>query len=283
MGITVSFCIVNWNTSSLTVQLIKSIYQTVKNNSFEIIVIDNNSTDDSVEQIEKFFAEVILIKNHKNKGYGAALNQGIKISKGKYIMALNSDIIFLDYALDNMVSFLGKHQEAGTVGPILLDKKGNIDYSFGRFPKPWLIIIEQLLGKLTPKKIRPLPLEGKPDSFEFGWMEVDNIKGACMLVPRKVVESIGLFDENFFAYFEESDWCLRMEKSGFKRYLISNAKVIHFADSSFGQIPVKARRYFEESKKIYLEKHYGKIVSSIFGCVNAWAKLRHKVKILSFG
>ena len=114
-------------------------------------------------------------------------------------------------------------------------------------------------------------------------MEVDNIKGACMLVRREVCDEVGLFDESFFAYFEESDWCFRMKSRGFKRYLISNAKVIHFADSSFGQIPKKAKSYFENSRNKYLEKHYGKVLTNIFVCANAWAKLRHKLKEMCLG
>ena len=149
--IDVSFCIVNWNTANLTSQLIESIYNTVKKNSVEIIVVDNASTDGSVELIGNKFSELTIIKNVKNVGYGAALNQALRISKGKYKLILNSDIILLENALDNMVSFLHEHPEAGAVGPVCLDKKGNIDYSFGRFPDPWLLILENLLGKLTPK------------------------------------------------------------------------------------------------------------------------------------
>jgi GT2 family glycosyltransferase len=281
--IDVSACIINWNTLDLTSQLIESIYDTVKRFSIEIIVVDNASTDGSVEYIENKFPMVTIIKNSKNVGYGAALNQALKISKGRFKMILNSDVILLENALDNMVNFLENNRDAGAVGPICLDKGGNIGYSYGRFPKPGLMILERLLGSLTPRFIKPPPLEGKPEMDMGEKMEVDNIKGACMLVRREVCEEIGLFDETFFAYFEESDWCFRMKKRGIKRYLVLNSKVIHLSDSSFGKIPEKARIYFENSRNKYLEKHYGKVLTNIFVCANAWAKFRHKIKKLFLG
>lgn len=282
-SIDVSFCIVNWNTVNLTSQLIESIYNTVKRVSIEIFIVDNASTDGSVKYIENKFPMVTIIRNAKNVGYGAALNQALKISKGRYKMILNSDVILLENALENMVNFLENNRDAGAVGPICLDEGGNIGYSYGRFPKPGLMILETLLGSLTPRFIKPPPLEGKPEMNMGEKMEVDNIKGACMLVRREVCEEIGLFDETFFAYFEESDWCFRMKKRGIKRYLILNAKVIHISDSSFGKIPEKAQIYFENSRNKYLEKHYGKVLTNIFVCANAWAKFRHKLKKFCFG
>jgi hypothetical protein len=281
--IDVSCCIVNWNTLNLTLQLIESIYNTVKKLSIEIFVVDNASTDGSVKYIENRFPIVNIIKNTKNVGYGAALNQALQLSRGKYKLILNSDIIFLENALDNMVVFLENNQDAGAVGPICLDQEGNVVFSYGRFPKPGLMILERILGSLTPRFIKPLPLEGKPETNMGEKMEVDNIKGACMLVKSEVCDEVGLFDESFFAYFEESDWCFRMKNQGFKRYLISNARVIHFADSSFGQIPREAKSYFENSRNKYLRKHYGKVFTDIFICADAWAKFRHRLKEICLG
>jgi len=275
--IDVSLCIVNWNTVHLTSQLIESIYNTVGNLSVEVFVVDNASVDGSVEYIENNYPEVIVIKNPKNVGYGKAHNQALRISRGRYKLILNSDVILLENALKNMVDFLDKNSDAGAIGPICLDKRGNIGYSYGNFPRPGLWILERLLGSLAPKFIKGPPLEAKPEINMSEKMEVDFIKGACLLIKKEVCEEIGLFDEDFFAYFEETDWCFRMKKGGIKRYLISDAKVIHITDASFGNVPDKAKKYFENSKKIYLEKHYGGSVALVFSWANEWANFRHKI------
>ena len=276
--IDVSLSIVNWNTRDLTSALIDSIYNTVKKLSVEILVVDNASTDGSVEHIVRYYPKVIVIKNVNNVGYGRAHNQALRISKGRYKMILNSDVLLLDNALENMVAFLDENKDAGAVGPICLNRDGSVGYSYGNFPRPGSLILERWLGSLAQEFIKAPPLEGKPEENMDGKMEVDYIKGACMLVRKEVCDEVGLFDEDFFAYFEESDWCFRMQKRGFKRYLTSNAKIVHIADASFGKVPEKARRYFENGIKTYLEKHYGKILTSIFVGANAWGNFRHKMK-----
>jgi GT2 family glycosyltransferase len=277
-SIDVSLCIVNWNTKSLTSQLIESIYKTTKTLRIEIFVVDNASTDGSTEQISNEYPEVKIIQNNINVGYGAALNQALIMSGGRYKMILNSDILFIDESLEIMVSFLDNNQDVGAVGPICLDKEGNIEYSGGYFPRPGRMILERILGSMTPNFIKPPPLQIKPHVHDSGQVEVEYIMGACMLIRAEVCDEIGLFDQEFFAYYEETDWCFRMMKRGVKRHLISNAKVIHYHDASFSQVPEKKNNYFEDSKIKYLEKHYGKAIAKAYICANAWADIRHKIK-----
>jgi GT2 family glycosyltransferase len=276
--IDVSLCIVNWNTKYLTAQLIESIYKTVKNLSMEIFVIDNASTDGSKDYISDNYPEVVIIENSINVGYGAALNQALKISCGRYNMILNSDMVLLNKSLEKMVMFLDTNQDTGAVGPICLDKNGDVGYSCGYFPKPWLMILERLLGSITPKCIEAPPLQVKPKIDGDSKIEVDYILGACILMKKQVWDEMGLFDERFFAYYEETDLCYRMMQKGHKRCLLPGAKVVHYHDASFSQVPKKSNKYFEESKIKYLEKHYGKIIAKLYICANAWANIRHKIK-----
>ncbi len=282
-SIDVSLCIVNWNTVDLTSQLIESIYNTVKNLRVEILVVDNASKDGSVQYIVTRYPAVTIIENDLNVGYGPAMNQALKISTGKYIMILNSDVILLEDALEKMVTFLENNRDAGAVGPICLDIEGNISNSYGRFPRPGLMILEKILGSLTPRFIKPPSMEVKPSLNLCEKIEIEYIKGACMLVRREVCDEIGLFDERFFAYYEETDWCLRMEKRGIKRYLVSGAKIIHLYDASFSKIPAKSAIFFENSRKAYLEKHYGRPLTKIFVCANKWANFRHRMKTTLIG
>lgn len=278
--IDVSLCIVNWNTKKLTMQLIESIYKTVKRLSIEIFVVDNASLDGSVEEISNNYPQVNIIKNTINVGYGAALNQALKKSCGRYKMILNSDIIFFNEALENMVMFLDTNKDVGAVGPILLNKTHDIGESYGNFPRPLLMILERLLGSMTPKFIMPPPLCTKPNADLDRPITIEYITGASMLVRKEVCDEIGLFDEAFFAYYEETDWCFRMMKKGIKRCLIPNAKVVHYSDASFSQVPEGRNKYFEDSKIKYLEKHYGKVIALLYKFANTWANFRHKIKII---
>jgi GT2 family glycosyltransferase len=273
----ISFCIVNWNTKYLTSQLIESIHNTVKKNSYEIIVVDNASNDGSYEYFAENFNDVIIIKS-ENVGYGRALNQALKIARGEYRMILNSDIILLENSVEAMVYFLDKTKDAGAVGPLLLDKDGNVEYSYGYFPRPGLMIMERLLGSITPGFICPPPLSLKPSSHSREQFEVEYITGACMLVKNDICDHIGLFDELFFLYYEETDWCYRMMKKGFRRYLLMSAQAIHYQDKSISMLSDKGKKYFEESKILYLKKHYGRLIANIYVCANKWANFRHTIK-----
>lgn len=277
-AIDVSLCIVNWNTKYLTSNLIESIYRTRKNLIIEIFVIDNASTDGSLEHLSHTYPDVNIIPNSINVGYGSAHNQALRMSVGRYRMILNSDVVLLEQALENMVTFLDNNQDVGAVGPICLDKDLNTGYSYGHFPKPWKMIVERLLGGMTPKHIEPPPLQVKPLIYMDKHIDVDYISGACILVRKEVCNEIGIFDERFFAYFEETDWCFRMMKSGVRRSLIPSAKIVHIYDASFSQISKNSINYFEESKIKYLKKHYGTTAAQVYMCSDALAMFRHNIR-----
>ncbi|MGO9138326.1 MAG: glycosyltransferase family 2 protein [Syntrophales bacterium] len=277
-SIDVSVCIVNWNTKYLTSQLIESIHKTVKKLSIEVFIVDNASTDGSVEHILNNYPNVNIIKNSVNVGYGSAHNQALRMSRGRYKMILNSDVILLEKSLENMVMFLDNNQDIGAVGPICLDRDRNIGYSYGHFPKPWQMILERLLGSMTPKYIKPPPLQVKPQVYGNKQIDVEYILGACILIRKELCDEIGLFDERFFAYFEETDWCFRMMKRGVKRCLIPNAEIIHINDASFSQLPERGTNYFADSKIKYLKKHYGKTIAKVYICSDTFANFRHIIK-----
>jgi hypothetical protein len=278
-AIDVSLSIVNWNTADLTSQLIESVYEHVQKLTIEIIVVDNASSDGSADYIENHYPNVVVIRNTTNYGYGKAHNQALRISIGRYHLILNSDVLFIDNSLEIIVDFMDRNRDVSAVGPLCLDEKGNIGYSYGFFPRPGRMILDKLFGSVTPGFIKPPPLRVKPDQMTADKeIEVEYISGACLLIRRGVCDEVGFFDETFFAYYEETDWCFRMNKRGLKRCLIPQTKIIHYGNASFGRMPERAIRYFEESKRKYLKKHYGSSVAKIYSLTSAWADIRHKIK-----
>lgn len=282
-NIDVSFCIVNWNTRELTSQLVASIYRTVGALSHEVLVVDNASKDNSVVFLSQHHPEIILIQNTLNPGYGAALNQAIRRASGRFIMLLNSDVILLDNAIKHLVSALESHPDAGAVGPVCISSKGEIDFSYGYFPQPLKLIVAALLGSLTPRALCPPPIEDKPSGRVPTVMNVEYIKGACLLVKASTFDEVGCFDERFFAYYEETDFCYRLHQKHVRRLLTLSATVVHLGDSSFSQISTKKNAIFQKSKRTYLRKHHGILVFAAYCCADAWATFRSQLKATLLG
>lgn len=193
----------------------------------EIIVIDNHSEDGTVEMVKGKFPGVCLLVNETNLGYARAVNQGIRIAKGEYILLLNPDIQIKGRAIQEMVRFMDENERTGIVGAKLLNPDGTVQYSCRTF-----YTFRTLLLRRTPmKKLFP----NSPiirDHLMMDWdhasvREVDWVLGACMLVRRKTLEDVGAMDERFFLYFEDVDWCYRMKKANWKVYYFPHAEMIH--------------------------------------------------------
>ena len=198
---------------------------------YEIIVVDNNSRDDSVEMLEnlKFKIENLKLKiivNNDNLGFAKANNQGIKIAEGKYILLLNSDTIVKDRALEKMVSFLEKRKEFAILGPKLLNADGTPQPSLGKFPTLPVAAAMLFLEHFLPASL--LRVRWSPKNEREG----DWVMGAALLLRREVYEKIGGLDENIFMYMEEVEWCFRAKKAGFRVYFYPQAEIIHLGRGS---------------------------------------------------
>ncbi|MBP8591197.1 glycosyltransferase family 2 protein [Candidatus Shapirobacteria bacterium] len=232
--------------------------------SAEIIVVDNHSQDDSVEMLEnlKFKIKNLKLKiivNNDNLGFAKANNQGIKESRGKYILLLNSDTIVKDKALEKMVSYLEENPQVGGVSPLLLNADGSaqIDY-YMRFPNLWQIFFyhNRLLRPLAMKS--PLvnlicfPVKKVP-------YPVDQLPGAAMMARRKVWQKVGLLDEDYPFYFEDVDWAWRAKKMGQKLMVLPQAEIIHLGGGSWKKGKARPEEYYRQffaSMAIFLKKNY---------------------------
>ena len=254
----VSIIIVNWNTRELLRNCLRSIIaQTTA--THEIIVVDNASRDGSAEMVRSEFPDTILIANTENAGFAAANNQGLRMSRGRTVLLLNPDTIILDGAIDRMLAWLDRHPGVGCVGCQVLEGPGVIQRTcFADSTFLNSLVLEFGLMRLAPW----IPLFGR--SWYIGWdrrseREVDVVSGMFMLVPRAVMDEVGLLDDAFFIYGEESDWCRRIRKAGYPCVFTPEAQIIHLDGGSKSTSQVRSRMYvqIQKSHLIYTRKHSG--------------------------
>lgn len=252
----VSIIIVNYNTRDLTLNCIDSIVDKTTGIEFEIILVDNASTDGSYELFTQD-GRIKYIYSQENFGFGKANNLGIKESQGKYLFFLNSDTILLNNAVKYFFDFCeNSNEKIGALGAILIDQNQNNIHSYGRFITPayeiWDVICKYLRFLKKRKFINP------PSVTQT--TAVDYITGADLFVPRSVYDELGGFDPAFFMYCEEVDWQFRMAKASYKRLIIVDPRIIHLeggSDPSATRLWSFNRCYnLLKSRKQYLRKHY---------------------------
>jgi len=251
----VSVIIVNWNTCKVTCDCLRSIYAQTATSKSEVIVIDNASTDESVRMIKEKFPQVTLIENSENKGFAAANNQGIRIAQGRYILLLNSDTLILDNAIFKTVAFADTHPEAAVVGCKVLNPDRTLQRTCFMFPSLLnMVLSSTYLYKLFPRS----KFFGRE---QMTWWdrndirEVDVVTGCFMLVRREAVEQIGLLDERFFMYGEETDWCYRFKQGGWKILFTPSAEIIHLGGASTKQAGSKMALEYVASMLRFFKKH----------------------------
>jgi GT2 family glycosyltransferase len=253
-----SVIIVNWNTKDLLCQCIDSLTQTLKKIDTEIFVVDNGSTDGSVAAVREKFPEVRLIENPVNMGFAGANNQAISLSTGEYLLFLNPDTRVKDEAISTMFSFMRSHAKAGLVGAQLLNADGSKQNSIANFPS----LATELLNKSLLRRLFPEKFPGKERDYPDP-VEVESVIGACMLVKRETVEQVGLLDEGYFLFLEETDWCFRAKKAGWKIYHIPQAEIFHFQGKSAEAQKAKVRIEYYRSRYHYFRKNRGSFQTSV--------------------
>lgn len=268
-NVDLSVIIVNWNTSDLLQRCLESLYgrgskvdakvggPARTGLSFEVVVVDNASTDGSAAMVAERFPQTRLQENRANVGFTRANNQGITSSNGRYVLLLNSDAEIVGDALETIVTYLDTHSEVGVVGPLLLNSDGSVQSSRRRFPTLATGFVEStVLQEYLPRSgllSRFYVDDIAPDSAH----RVDWVVGACFAVRRAAIEQVGIMDEGFFMYFEEVDWCWRMKKAGWQVAFLPAAQVIHhYGKSSERDLPHR-HIYFNDSKVKFYRKHFG--------------------------
>lgn len=257
----ISIIIVNWNTARVTCDCLQSVYQQTKDIGFEVIAVDNASSDNSVEMIKDKFPQVNLIENNENRGFAAANNQGMAIAKGRYVLLLNPDTVVLDGAIQKTVTYAESHPQYAAVGCQVWENDKVIQKTCFQFHTPWNFFCGTTgLARLFPGS-RWLGGDKMLWWNRESEQEVEVVSGMFLLVRREVIEQIGRMDESFFIYAEEADWCYRMSQAGWKNSFWPGAKIIHLdgGSKSSGQLNVKMEVQKVKSLLILMRKHYGRL------------------------
>ncbi|MBQ4794602.1 glycosyltransferase family 2 protein [Pectobacterium brasiliense] len=262
----ISVILVSYNTCQLTLQTIQSVYEKTKGISFEIILVDNNSIDNTVDQVESLFPDVICIRNNENKGFGFANNKGAEIATGDYIFLLNTDTLLISNALKILSDYLDepKNKDVVAVCGNLFNEKNEPATSFLKFfPGIVLEINELLFNALHHFKsfnhyfnfsLKPIKFRG-------------SISGADAMIRKKEFDEIGGFDKDYFLYYEETDLFYRFIKNGFLVASVPDAEIVHLEGASETKKELTLERSFV-SKYIFLKKHksyiYTNVVHSLY-------------------
>lgn len=252
----ISIILVNYNTKYLTKNCLDSIYEQTINLNFDVWVVDNNSTDNSVEMIKEEFPHVKLIENKENLGFGRANNLAIEQSNAKYCFLLNTDTILRNNAIKILFDFMENNPNAGACGGNLFDENKLAAKSFGLLPnKQTLLIRHTFLKWFFPKKNKYIKnYEKNIDRSKT--QKISCISGANLMLRKSILDEVGYFDKRFFLYYEETELQYRIQKAGYDIYFVHESEIIHLEGKSSSSL--KMSLYSLKSQELYYKICFGK-------------------------
>jgi N-acetylglucosaminyl-diphospho-decaprenol L-rhamnosyltransferase len=269
---TLSVVIVNWNTGDWLFRCVKSVVSDLDGSGvgdYEIIVVDNQSTDGSVQPVNHSFPEVRVVRNTENLGFARATNQGIRQSSGRLVLLLNPDTEVGSGAVDILSRFLEDTPEVGAVGPRLLNPDGTLQIS--AYPEPTLFREVWRLFHLD--SLWPMGSYSMAEWNTENPREVDVLTGACILLRRDVLDQCGLLDEAYFIYSEDQDLCRRLRSRGRRLFWVPRATVVHCGGQSSSQVKTEMFLRLYREKVAYFRKHRGSLSAAAYKTVLLFASL----------
>lgn len=266
----ISIIIVNWNTKDLLVNCVNSILSSKPKAAIEIVIVDNGSTDGSIEEMYKLKKSgkiQKIIENGKNLGFSKANNKGIRSSKGEYILLLNSDTEVKNGAIDELLAFTKNEKNIGVVGSQLLNHDGSIQASCFNFPtlsravRQYWFGEKNLYDKFYPKSNQPTA--------------VDIVVGAALLITPEARQKVGLLNEKYFFFFEDLDYCRSVRSVGLEVYYLPSSKVVHFHGSTVRKVTTEdiAWKNLVPGSRIYhgVLMHY--LINFVIWSGQKWQKI----------
>lgn len=247
MEIAVSIVIVNWNAKELLLDCVKSIRETTGDIACEVIVVDNASSDGSMDAVRERFPDVVLLASKANLGFAAGNNLGLSKARGEFVLLLNPDTVVKGTAIQDSVDFLREHPEAGAVGCRLLGSDGLVQEShWAAFPSlPWLLKCALYLNKLARRQSHETEAP----------VQVAHLLGAYIMARRSLMKKLNGFDESYFLYLEETDLCYRIREAGFSIYYLPGTGVIHYGQQSSNQVAEWANVQLSLSTYKFMREH----------------------------
>lgn len=250
----VSVIFVSYNTSELTINAIKSVYEKTEDIKYEIILVDNNSRDDTVSKVKEEFPDVVIYENKNNDGFGSANNIGVSLASGQYVFLLNTDTILCNNAIKILSDYLDENDNIVACGGNLYDKDLNPAASYSRLFPSIKLELNELFFNFTSS------LNVFNSNFNFTEKPIifkGSISGADSLIRKDVFEKVGGFDEKIFLYYEETDLFYRLSKLNHRVASVPRAKIIHLEGGSEQVKEITLERSLN-SKYYYLNKFFSK-------------------------
>lgn len=252
--------IVNWNSGDMLRECLSSFRKEyLQGIDLQLIVIDNHSSDDSLNGIENIDVPLTIVKNNRNIGFGAACNQGARLGKSDHILFLNPDTRLTENSIKPPLQFVKNQPHIGIIGIQLCDENGNVQKSCARFPSLKTFASLIFGWDRVNKKCHHFMLEWDHSDSR----EVDQVMGAYFLVRRNMFEQLKGFDERFFVYFEETDFSYRCHQRGYESYYYSSSQIFHVGQGTTKNIKSRRLYYSIQSRIKYFAKHNKKIETAI--------------------
>lgn len=275
---TISVCIVTYQARELLVECLHSLAQNT-NLDYEVIVVDNGSTDGVEQILREQFPQVHFIRNEQNLGYTRPMNQALEQAKGQFLLQLNPDTLVLPNALDTLVNFIHEHPQAGICGPKVLNPDHSLQKPCRRGEPTPLAVFSYFTGLY-----KRFPRSQRLGGYLLNYLDEDQVasvagvSGSCMLIRRAVVDQIGYLDERFFAYQEDADYCRRARQADWLVYYVPMAHIIHYGSLGGSRVqPFRSIYEWHRSYYLYYRKHLAKDYFFLF---NFFYYLAMAVKLL---
>jgi GT2 family glycosyltransferase len=289
-----SIIIVNTNTRELVCQCLESVYASAPNCEFEVIVVDNASSDGSCEAIESRYPGARIIRNSRNMGFSVANNQALEIAKGEHLLLLNSDTIVPPGSLDKLIEAMERDNSLGIVAPKLVYPDGSLQMSYGPVPNLFVAFctffdVKRLFPTGFRKKLSGWGLAGMAGKSGGGYLSwfsgkspetklIDGdtyVTGACMLIRRECYEQVGGLDPGFFMYVDDADYSLRVHQKGWKILYVAEATIVHIKGGTVGERYRWTCAPAYQSMLYFLKKHRGSwafYISKMFAVTAVFAR-----------
>ncbi|HLB25801.1 MAG TPA: glycosyltransferase family 2 protein [Nitrospirota bacterium] len=252
----VSVITINNSNPELILGCLESVYTTAGGLDVEAVVVDNATTDGSIEAVRARFPQARIIVNDKKEGFSANNNKGLRAAKGEFLMLLNDDTVVHEGALEMMAGFLEAHPEAGAAGAMLINPDGTPQFTGRGTPGIGAAVMISLgLHRLFPDNPVTSKYYMKKGSYSEA-EEVESVNGAAMMVRREALDKAGYLDEGFFLFCEDVDWSIRIREAGYKLFFLPGARITHFRGSSTGGR--RAVKIYHKSLMRFYRKHYAK-------------------------
>ena len=237
-----SIIIVNYNTKNLLKNCLDSIFNNFNKDDFEVIVVDNNSNDKSIEMLKRYGDIIKVVENQKNFGFGKANNIGTKVAQGEYLFFLNSDTIIHSNILSKINSEFESDNSVGIVSPKLILNNGKQqEHAYGKFPN----LLNIIVAKFKKQKF------SNHKNFEVDW-----VSGAALIVRKNIFKEVKGFDNKFFMYFEDIDLCKKVKRLNYKIVVLNKVKILHLGGKSIKKTGIR-KRYYHHSQNYYFKKNFG--------------------------